>query len=77
MTSKLTKILALLLVCVMVVGMFAGCGKKEAPADDTTTTGTPDDTTATDDTTTGEDTAANDTLVVAYDCGQCPAPPQL
>ena len=67
MTSKLTKILALLLVCVMVVGMFAGCGKKEAPADDTTTTGTPDDTTATDDTTTGEDAAANDTLVVAYD----------
>jgi len=69
MTSKITKILALLLVCVMVLGMFAGCGKKdEAPADDTTATDTPDDTTTnTPDDTTGEDEAVNDTLVVAYD----------
>ncbi|MBQ8830614.1 MAG: ABC transporter substrate-binding protein [Oscillospiraceae bacterium] len=69
MTSKLTKILALLLVCVMVLGMFAGCGKKdEAPADDTTATDTPDDTTNTPDDTTGEDEGpVNDTLVVAYD----------
>ena len=35
MYSKLAKILALMLVFVMVLGMFAGCGKKEeAPVEE-------------------------------------------
>ena len=33
MNSKLTKLVSLMLVFVMVLGMFAGCGQKEAPAE--------------------------------------------
>ncbi len=44
------KILALLLACLMVVGMFAACGNTNKPADDTTAAA--DDTTAAADDTT-------------------------
>ena len=61
MNTKMTKLLALLLAMVMVLGLFAGCAKTEDTSTDTTdttdtTTDTTDDTTDTTDDTTDDTT---------------------
>ncbi len=59
MISKLTKLVSLALVFVMVLGMFAGCGKTETPAE--TQAAAPAETQA------AAPAAASDTLVYADD----------
>lgn len=54
------KIIALLLACVLVVGLFAGCGPKE-PAETTGTTG--NDSSKPVDTTTGDTTPNKDSAI--------------
>lgn len=61
MNSKITKALSLMLVFVMVLGMFAGCGKTEAPAE--TQAAAPAETQAAE----APATAGADTLVYADD----------
>ena len=62
MNSKLTKVLALLLVSVMVMGIFAGCGSKTEPA---ATEAAPAATEAATEAATA--TATADTIVYAND----------
>ena len=62
MNSKLTKVLALLLVSVMVMGIFAGCGSTEKPA---ATEAAPAATEAATEAATA--TATADTIVYAND----------